>query len=66
MRTPTSYPFHGALPVDAQLDLMAAAKTPITAVDPLARVKAIEQATKRVKRNYPRFFKEQLNHENQT
>lgn len=54
------------LPADAVAELQRAAQTPITATDPLARVKAIEQATKRVKANHPQFFKEQHNHEDQT
>ena len=43
--------FHGA-----KLLLQQAARTPITRADPLARVKAIEKAIERVKREYPQFF----------
>lgn len=46
------------LPADAIAQLQRAASTPITARDPLARVKAIEQAVKRVKRNHPQYFTE--------
>lgn len=46
------------LPTDAAKLLKQAAQTPITRADPLARVKAIEKATERVKRQYPQFFKE--------
>lgn len=59
MKTPTGHPLNDVLPVECQLDLMRAAKTPITADDPLARVKAIEQATKRVKNKYPELFKKE-------
>lgn len=57
---------HQVLPAAAIALLQRAAKTPITAEDPLARVKAIEQATKRVKRDYPHLFQEQYANENQT
>jgi len=45
------------LPSEAAKRLKQAAQTPITRADPLARVKAIEKATERVKRDYPQFFK---------
>ena len=45
-----------ALPRDAAKLLQQAAQTPITRADPLARVKAIEKAIERVKREYPQFF----------
>ena len=45
------------LPPEAMRLLQQAAQTPITRADPLARVKAIEKATERVKRQYPQFFK---------
>ena len=57
MTKPTPPP-HQVLPAAAIALLQRAAKTPITADDPLARVKAIEQATKRVKQQYPSFFQE--------
>ncbi len=60
MKTPTGQPLHGVLPGPAQLDLMRAAKTPITADDPLARVKAIEQAIKRIKSKYPSHFRKEI------
>ena len=46
------------LPRDAAKLLQQAAQTPITRADPLARVKAIEKAIERVKRQCPQFFKE--------
>jgi hypothetical protein len=45
-----------ALPRDAAKQLQRAARTPITRADPLARVKAIEKAIERIKREYPQFF----------
>ena len=44
------------LPLEAAKLLQQAAQTPITRADPLARVKAIEKAIERVKREYPQFF----------
>lgn len=46
------------LPAVAVALLQRSSRTPITADDPLARVKAIEQATRRIKLQFPRFFKE--------
>ena len=46
------------LPPEAARLLQQAAQTPIPGHDPLARVKAIDKATERVKRQYPQFFKE--------
>lgn len=46
------------LPPAAAKLLQQAAQTPIPGHDPLARVKAIEKATERVKSNHPQFFKE--------
>lgn len=46
------------LPPDARVWLMVAARTPITEANPLARVKAIEKAIRRVKATYPQLFKE--------
>lgn len=50
------------LPVDAIAQLQRAALTPITEDDPLARVKAIEQTTRRIKMQHPQYFKD-ANHE---
>jgi hypothetical protein len=50
------------LPASAVAMLQRATKTPITARDPLARVKAIEQAHRRIKLQFPQYFKES-NHE---
>lgn len=55
-----------ALPAEAVAQLQRAALTPIPANDPLARVKAIEHVTKRIKRENPDLFKEPENHEDQT
>ena len=44
------------LPTDAAKLLQQEAQTPITRADPLARVKAIEKAIERVKREHPQFF----------
>jgi hypothetical protein len=46
------------LPLEAARLLQQAAQTPIPGHDPLARVKAIDKATERVKRQFPQFFKE--------
>lgn len=46
------------LPAAAVALLQRANLTPITANDPLARVKAIEQATRRIKIQFPQYFKE--------
>jgi hypothetical protein len=44
------------LPQEAINLLKRAAQTPITPADPLARVKAIEKATQRIKTLYPNYF----------
>lgn len=49
-------PVAKVLPPDAVRLLQQAAQTPITRADPLARVKAIDKATERVKRKYPQYF----------
>ena len=49
--------FNNVLPIEAQRELMRAAQTPITEQDPLARRKAIDKATERVKAKWPQFFK---------
>lgn len=48
---------HQLLPPQAQAILRRAAIQPVTESDPLARVKAIEQAIKRIKQQHPTFFK---------
>ena len=58
--------YHVALPLEAQRILMRAAQTPVTAADPLARTKAIEKATQRVKTKYPEYFQMENNHESKT
>lgn len=49
--------FSEALPRDAVARLQRAARTPITEHDPLARVKAIEQAAQWARLKYPRSFR---------
>jgi hypothetical protein len=49
-------PENEILPADAREILQQAARTPNTQREPLARTKAIEQATTRVRRMYPKFF----------
>lgn len=49
-------PTHQVLPQHAVQLLVQAARTPIPEHDPLARVKAIEKATERVKSTYPEKF----------
>lgn len=51
---------HTLLPVDAQNLLRRAVATPATWYDPLARKRAVEQATARVRRTYPEYFREEL------
>lgn len=48
---------HQVLPVDAQLRLRAAAATPDSPVDPLARQKAVEAAVRWCRATYPSCFK---------
>jgi hypothetical protein len=56
-----------SLPPAAVKLLQQAAKTPIPRHDPLARVKAVEKAIERVKREYPQYFKtKEINHESET
>lgn len=38
--------------------LFRASQTPIPANDPLARVRAIEEVSERIKENYKQYFKE--------
>lgn len=45
------------LPYYARDQLVRASKTPLTNGDPLARVRAIEQASETVRNHYPHFFK---------
>lgn len=47
------------LPPAAAKLLQQAAAAPIPASDPLARVKAIEQAIQRVRTNHPEYFKQE-------
>lgn len=47
----------GRLPIEAAELLKRAAQTPVTRADPLARLKAIEKATQRIKSLYPNLFK---------
>lgn len=45
------------LPAEAVALLQRAAQTPVTARDPLARTKAIEQANQRIRLQFPHLFK---------
>jgi len=49
---------HSLLPLDAQRVLKRAALTLDTRFNPLARRIAVDQAIKKVMRNYPQYFKE--------
>lgn len=55
-RTP---PLANVLPRDAARLLQEAALTPNPRGDPLARLKALERATGRVKAMYPQFFQQE-------
>ena len=44
------------LPPMAIQELQRAAQTPITSADPLARIKAIEKVSAKIKRNYPQYY----------
>lgn len=45
------------LPPTAAKQLQQAAETPITRSDSLARVKAVEKTTERIKAQYPQYFR---------
>lgn len=49
-------PVSQQLPFDARMALVRAAQTPIPPGDPLARVKAIEQAQALARRRFPDLF----------
>lgn len=51
---------HQVYPAAAQAILQRAAQTPITASDPLARVKAIEKANQQVKQLFPQYFRKEI------
>lgn len=51
---------HTLLPQEARAALQRAAGTHIPPHDPLARIKAIESATARIRFEYPQFFREAL------
>lgn len=51
------------LPESAARQLQEAALTPIPPGDRLARLKALEKATERVKAQHPQFFKQEIHHE---
>lgn len=46
------------LPEDARQILIKASQTPVTAHDPLARIRAIESAEATIKKMYPYLFRE--------
>jgi hypothetical protein len=62
----TNLPISTHFPPSVRDALVRASQTPIPDSDPLARIKAIEQATKRAKQSVPNFFRKDLNHEDQT
>lgn len=45
------------LPTEAAVQLRRAARTPVTKEDPRARIKAIDNAIQKIKRQHPTFFK---------
>ena len=47
------------LPFDARAQLVRASQTPITSGDLLARARAIEEASERIRYQYPHFFKKE-------
>ncbi len=47
------------LPFDARTQLVRASQTPITSGDLLARARAIEEASTRIRYQYPHFFKKE-------
>lgn len=49
--------YHGALPLDAQRKLRAAAATPDDPRDPLAKSKAVDAAVRWARSTYPHLFK---------
>lgn len=55
-------PIAQVLPREAAQALQDAAYTP-TDYDPLARQKAVERMTAKVKATYPRFFQQEQDHE---
>lgn len=61
MKTPVQpHKYHNVFPIDAQMILMMAANTPITANDKLARVKAMDLASQRVKKMYSHLFRQEV------
>lgn len=56
---------HHLMPQHASDLLRQAAATPITRADPLARVKAIEVATERIRHLYPWLFRQDEDDDNQ-
>lgn len=47
------------LPYEARAQLVRASQTPIPSGDPLARARAIEEANKQIRFQYPRFFQKE-------
>ena len=47
------------LPFDARMQLVRASQTPITNGDPLARFRAVDEASDRIRYQYPHFFKKE-------
>lgn len=51
---------HRVYPAAVIAQLQRAAQTPVTEADPLARVKAIEQTTQRIRQQYPELFRKDI------
>ena len=47
------------LPFNVRMQLVRASQTPITNGDPLARVRAVDQASDHVRSQYPEFFQKE-------
>lgn len=50
------HPISAVLPLDARMSLVRAAATPVTDEDPLARVRAVNEASKRIKFLHSNLF----------
>jgi hypothetical protein len=52
-------PPHNMLPIEAIVALIRAADTDVTNADRLARVRAIEETTARLRKEYPNHFRQE-------
>lgn len=57
--TPNPQPVSEHLPFNARMQLVRASQVPITSGDLLARVRAVNEASARVRSHYPEFFKKE-------